>query len=84
MIGNMVFKRTFFTLFSVINNIVSHNIKGGGQVSWLKNRIAERTSWDAGVIIAGSLAVIFLGGIVKLAAYAGLAYGIWTLVKSED
>ena len=84
MIGNMVFRRTFFTLFSVINNIVSHNIKGGGQVSWLKDRIAESTSWDAGVIIAGSLAVIFLGGIVKLAAYAGLAYGIWTLVKSED
>lgn len=85
MIGNMVFRRTFFTLFSVINNIVSHNIKGGGQVfSWIKGRIAERTSWDAGVIIAGSLAVIFLGGIVKLAAYAGLAYGIWTLVKSED
>lgn len=84
MIGNMVFKRTFFTLFSVINNIVTNNIKGGDQVSWIKNRIAERTSWDAGVIIAGSLAVIFLGGIVKLAAYAGLAYGIWTLVKSED
>jgi len=54
------------------------------KVSWIKGRIAERTSWDAGVIIAGSLAVIFLGGIVKLAAYAGLAYGIWTLVKSED
>jgi hypothetical protein len=54
------------------------------KVSWIKDRIAERTSWDAGVIIAGSLAVIFLGGIVKLAAYAGLAYGIWTLVKSED
>ena len=84
MIGNMVFKRTFFTLFSVINNIVTNNIKGGDQVSWIKDRIAERTSWDAGVIIAGSLAVIFLGGIVKLAAYAGLAYGIWTLVKSED
>ena len=31
MIGNMVFKRTFFTLFSVINNNVINNIKGGDQ-----------------------------------------------------
>lgn len=53
-------------------------------MSWIKDRIAERTTWDAGVIIAGSLAVLFLGGIVKIGAYAGLAYGIWTLVKSED
>jgi hypothetical protein len=80
----MIFNPPSGGFFYDINNIVSHNIKGGGQVSWLKDRIAERTSWDAGVIIAGSLAVIFLGGIVKLAAYAGLAYGIWTLVKSED
>ena len=57
-----------------INNIVIHNIKGGDQViDWVKNRIAERTTWDAGVIIAGSLAVLFLGGIVKIGAYAGLA-----------
>jgi hypothetical protein len=81
----MIFNPPSGGFFYDINNIVSHNIKGGGQVfSWIKGRIAERTSWDAGVIIAGSLAVIFLGGIVKLAAYAGLAYGIWTLVKSED
>ena len=80
----MIFNPPSGGFFYDINNIVSNNIKGGDQVSWLKDRIAERTSWDAGVIIAGSLAVIFLGGIVKLAAYAGLAYGIWTLVKSED
>mgnify|MGYP001494344291 FL=1 len=52
-------------------------------LDYLKARIKERTSWDGGVIIAGSLAIILFGGIVKIAAWAGLAYGIWTLVKPE-
>ena len=51
---------------------------------WVMSRLGERTSWDGGVIIAGSLAVILFGGIVKMAAWAGLAYGIWAIVKQED
>ena len=53
-------------------------------LDYIKSRIKERTSWDGGVIIAGSLAIILFGGIVKIAAWAGLAYGIWTLVMKED
>ena len=53
-------------------------------ITWIKDRLNERTSWDGGVIIAGSLAVILLGGLVKWAAWAGLAYGIWTIVAKED
>ena len=53
-------------------------------LDYIKSRIKERPSWDGGVIIAGSLAIILFGGIVKIAAWAGLAYGIWTLVKKED
>jgi hypothetical protein len=53
-------------------------------LDWVKARIKERTSWDGGVIIAGSLAIILFGGIVKLAAWAGLAYGIWTIISKED
>lgn len=53
-------------------------------LEYVKARIKERTSWDGGVIIAGSLAIILFGGIVKIAAWAGLAYGIWTLVKKEE
>ena len=53
-------------------------------IDWIKGRLKERTSWDGGVIIAGSLAVILLGGLVKWAASAGLAYGIWTVWKKED
>ena len=53
-------------------------------LEYVKSRIKERTSWDGGVIIAGSLAIIMFGGIVKIAAWAGLAYGIYTLIKKED
>ena len=52
-------------------------------MDWLKARLGERTSWDGGVIIAGSLAIILLGGLVKWAAWAGLVYGAWTLWKKE-
>ena len=53
-------------------------------LDYIKSRIKERTSWDGGVIIAGSLAIILFGGIVKIAAWAGLAYCIWTLIKKDD
>jgi hypothetical protein len=52
-------------------------------ITWIKERVKERTSWDGGVIIAGSLAIILFGGIVKIAAWAGLAYGIWAIVTKE-
>lgn len=50
---------------------------------WIKNRLSERTSWDGGVIIAGALAIIFFGGVVKIAAWVALVYGIWTIYKKE-
>ena len=53
-------------------------------LNYIKSRNKERTSWDGGVIVAGSLAIILFGGIVKIAAWAGLAYGIWTILKKED
>jgi hypothetical protein len=53
-------------------------------MDYIKKLMKERTSWDGGVIIAGSLAIILFGGIVKIAAWAGLAYGIWTIVKKEE
>jgi len=52
-------------------------------VEFVKDRVAERTSWDGGVIIAGALSIILFGGLVKAAAWVALAYGIWTLVRAE-
>jgi hypothetical protein len=50
---------------------------------WLLARWSERTSWDGAALIAICGSIILFGGIVKLAAWVGLGYGIWTLVKQE-
>ena len=53
-------------------------------ISWIKNRVMERTSWDGGVLIAVGLVVIFLGPFAKYAAMAAIAWGVITMLKSED
>jgi hypothetical protein len=52
-------------------------------VAWVKARVSERTSWDGGVIIVGCLMVICFGGLAKVAAWVGLAYGAWTVYAAE-
>jgi hypothetical protein len=52
-------------------------------MDWVKHRLGERTSWDGGMLIAVCGSVILFGGIAKLLAWAGLAWGIWTLLKKE-
>lgn len=53
-------------------------------INWVKDRLPERTSWDGATLIAICGSVILFGGIAKLAAWAGLAWGIYTLVSKED
>ena len=50
---------------------------------WVKGRIGERTSLDGVALIGVCGSIILFGGIVKLAAWVGLGYGIYTLVKKE-
>jgi EamA domain-containing membrane protein RarD len=50
---------------------------------WITDRVGERTSLDGIALIAISGSIILFGGIVKLAAWVGLGYGIYTLVKKE-
>ena len=50
-------------------------------MDWFKDRAKERTSLDGGALIVLSLVVLFAGQIVKLAATAGLIWGIVTLIK---
>ena len=52
-------------------------------MDWLKKRALERTSIDGITIIAICGSIILFGGIAKLVAWAGLAWGIYTLVKGE-
>ena len=53
-------------------------------ISWIKDRLVERTSWDGGALIAVGLVVLFLGPFAKYAAMAAIAWGVVTLLKSED
>lgn len=50
---------------------------------WINNRMKERTSWDGAMLIALGLMVLFLAPLAKIAAGIAVAYGIWTIYKSE-
>ena len=52
-------------------------------IDWIKGRLTESTSLDGATLIAICIFVILFGGIAKWAAWAGLVYGIFTLVKGE-
>ena len=53
-------------------------------MGWIKDRLCERTSWDVGAMIAVGLVVLFLGPFAKYAAMGAIAWGVVTLLKSED
>ena len=53
-------------------------------MDWIKARIKERSSIDGMSLILMAGLVIIAAPIVKLLAWPALAYGIYTLVKSED
>jgi len=50
---------------------------------WITKRLDERTSWDGAALIAVGLIVLIAGPFAKLAAYAAIAYGAWTIYKAE-
>ena len=52
--------------------------------NWIKARIEERTSIDGAALIALGVIVLIAGPFAKIAAYAAIAYGAWTIYKRED
>ena len=50
---------------------------------WVKDRVQERTTWDGVMLIAVGRVGLLFQGLVTWAAYIAIAYGVWTLVKSE-
>ncbi len=52
--------------------------------NWIKDRIEERTSWNGAMLVAVGVVVLIAGPFAKLAAYAAIAYGAWTIFKKED
>ena len=51
--------------------------------NWITKRIKERTTLDGGILIALGLMILFLAPLAKIAAGLAIAYGIWTIWKSE-
>ena len=49
--------------------------------AWVKDRLGERTSLDGVALIAICGGFILFKGLATIAAWAGLAYGIYTLVQ---
>jgi|TARA_B100001287_G_C22456005_1_gene422761 hypothetical protein len=52
-------------------------------VDWINERKDERTSWDGAMLIAVGVIVLIAGPLAKIAAYAAIGYGAWTLWKRE-
>ena len=50
---------------------------------WIMARWAERTSWDGAVCIALGLMILFMAPLAKIAAGLAIAWGLWTIWKSE-
>ena len=50
---------------------------------WVAKRFTERTSWDGAVLIALGIVVLIAKPLAGLLAYAAIAYGAWTIWKSE-
>mgnify|MGYP000621922811 FL=1 len=51
--------------------------------NWINNKVAERTPWAGAALIAVGVVILFAGPFAKIAAYAAIAYGAWTIWKSE-
>ena len=51
--------------------------------SWMADRFTERTSWDGAMLILLGVLVLIAKPIAGLLAYAAIAYGAWTIYKSE-
>ena len=52
-------------------------------INWVQKRVEERTSWDGAALIALGVIILIAGPFAKIAAYAAIAYGAWTIWKSE-
>ena len=52
-------------------------------INWVKSRVEERTSWDGAALITLGVIILIAGPFAKIAAYGAIAYGAWTIWKSE-
>ena len=53
---------------------------------WITGRFKERTSWDGGALIAIGVVGLFFSAIIQMniICWAAIAWGVVTMMKSED
>ena len=51
---------------------------------FITSRLEERTSLDGAILIALGVLILIAGPFAKLAAYAAIAYGAWTIWKKAS
>jgi|TARA_B100001094_G_scaffold11706_1_gene10385 hypothetical protein len=59
------------------------NNKENLMFNWLKNRVKEMSSWSGASLIALGVLIILGGPFVKLAAWAAIAWGAWSIWHKE-
>ena len=50
---------------------------------WINARIKERTTLDGAILIGAGIAFLIFKPIGSIVAYGAIAYGAWTIWKSE-
>ena len=50
---------------------------------FITSRLEERTTWDGAMLIGVGLIILIAGPFASMAAYIAIAYGAWTIYKSE-
>ena len=64
-------------------NTRHHSIRRKHMINWIKGRIGERTSCDGEVCIGLGLMILFMAPLAKIDAVLAIAWGLWTIWKSE-
>jgi len=52
-------------------------------INWIKNRAKEMSSWSGASLIAFGVLVVLGGPFVKIAAYAAIVLGLWSIYKKD-
>ena len=52
-------------------------------MNWITGRVKEMSSWSGASLIALGLLIILGGPFVKIAAYAAVAWGIFSIYKKD-
>jgi hypothetical protein len=52
--------------------------------TWLKDRFAERSTWDGSIIIAVSVGALIAAPFIKYIALFGLGYGAWRIYDKDQ